>query len=363
MLTGMDRTSLCRQAMAAGLVLMLVSLTAATLFLSCTGPTGPMGPPGPPGSDGQDAASFVVSTVQELRDALDGMPPQGGRILMRAGTYDVSAPIVVAHDGVTIEGEGMATYVRLVDGANCPVFVLGEAIPVQPIGQHTGIVLRNMVVDGNRHGQTQELCDLPGLDHLRNNCITIRSARDCTVENVTVQSARSGGIVTEKGCSTIMLRGIIARDNHFDGIACYETVRSTISECSLDSNEAAGLSFDLDFDHNVITACFITNNDGPGIFIRASSHNHFSACHVTDNGEDGVFIADGEPPTSAGAVRNFFENNTYTFNGRHGIWQAGANSIQNVVSGGLFLGNTGNAIEQSFVVTAPLLVTGEVILP
>ena len=86
-------------------------------------------------------------------------------------------------------------------------------------------------------------------------------------------------------------------------------------------------------------------------------------CCIARNGEDGAFLADGDPPDNRPAAFNLFANNSYAENARHGIWQAGANSVNNVVSGGIFWGNSGNAIEESFPLTAPLITCCITILP
>lgn len=320
------------------------------------GSVGPAGPPGSPGAPGQDAATFIVSTVPELRAALEDLPPAGGRIGVRAGTYLVASTIDVNRDNVIIEGEGTATTFVLADGANCPVFVMGEPTPFQPELTHSNIVLRNIMIDGKRNNQTSELCTVTGREHLRSNCITLRGVTNCTVENVTLVGARSGGIVLEQNCDNILLRRITTSDNSFDGIAWDGVItNSVISDCTSRNNLAAGLSFDIGPEGNLVVDSIISDNGSVGIFMRDSRRNLFANCLISGNGEDGVFIADGEAPGAA-ASENYFDANLFIDNGRNGIWQAGASSVNNVVDGGLFCGNGMNAIEESFPSTAPLIV-------
>lgn len=319
----------------------------------CQGVQGEQGPQGNTGSPGQSAA-IVVSSIAELVAALADLPPQGGHIIVRAGMYVVVSTIVINRDNVIVEGQGTATFFRLADGANCPVFVIGEPTPFQPALTRRNIVLRNMRVSGNRTNQSSELCGVPGREFLRNNCVTVRQVEDCTVENVVLEGARSGGVVLEQVCVNVLLRRIITSDNHFDGIAWDGLISNcTISECTTRDNLEAGISFDIGPESNLIVNSIIVENGTVGIFMRDSRRNLFANCLIAKNGEDGVFIADGDA-AGAAATENIFEANFYVDNVRNGIWQAGANSITNIVDGGFFCGNGANTIEESFP-TAPLI--------
>ncbi len=126
---------------------------------------------GSDGLPGRDAASFVVANTQELVTVLANMPSTGGTVLLRAGTYQITAPIVVDQDAVVLEGEGSATVLRLASGANCPVVVLGEIATQTPSATHRNIVVRNLRIDANRQGQTQETCTIAGLGYLTKDTV------------------------------------------------------------------------------------------------------------------------------------------------------------------------------------------------
>jgi len=121
----------------------------------------------------------------------------------------------------------------------------------------------------------------------------VRRASDILIERVTVASARSGGIVTEKGCWRITVRDFTAYDNHFDGLAAYETEDSLFSGLSLHDNLAAGLSLDLGFNHNVVGDAVITGSGSVGIFMIEAQDNIFHDIQIRDSHEHGVFLAEG----------------------------------------------------------------------
>lgn len=362
-----------------GFVMLLMLVSSMGQMCPLQGPMGPMGlmglpgeqgsvgftlPPipgerGPQGEPGEDVATHIISTVAELRVALQ----DNVRILVREGQYLVNETIDVNFDNVTIEGAGNATVFTLADGAERPVFVIGEPTPFQPSIIRRNIVIRNLRVDGNRANQSTELSTAPGRSFLRNNCITLREVEDCLVENVTVVAARSGGIVLEQTCTNVVLCGVIAEDCEFDGIAWDGLItNSRIESSTCRNNLAAGLSFDIGPRGNLIIDSFFIANGSVGMFIRDSRENLFANCFISDNVQDGVFIADGDA-SGAAATGNYFNANFIVDNGRNGIWQAGSNSVNNVVDGGFFCRNGMNPTEESFPALAPLITFDLVICP
>ncbi len=337
------------------------------------GEQGQQGPQGDQGEPGQDAATFIVASEAELRTAIDSLAPEGGRIVVRAGTYTLTRSIDIARDNVIIEGEGSGTYFRMGDGQYDPCFVLGEPTPAEPTITHRNITLRRMRIDGNRLGNPDsELSNEPGRGHLRNNCVTIRRCVDTSLEDVILESARSGGVVTEKGCENILISRVTAFDHHFDGIACYVTTRSFIVDCTARDNQYSGLSCDLGFRDNIVADCFFINNGlnvsvpgvlHPGVFWRDATGNLLANSRLSGNMGDGIFVADGDPPGNLPTSENQFVDNFYTDNGRDGFWQAGRNSENNVLHGGIFKGNARNAINEEFPGTAPLIKYDVTMLP
>ena len=304
-----------------------------------------------------------MSSISELLEALESISDDGGRITVREGDYEVTETIVLDKDNVTVEGMGPGTRFTLGDDVNCPVFVIGDVSDEEPDRIVRNITLRDMLIDGNRENQTSELCLDPRRLFLRNNCITVRGSVDTTVENVALQGARSGGIVTEHGCENILIRRVVAYDNFFDGIACYETTRSTIVECTSRNNLAAGLSCDLGFNENIVADSFFVMNGSVGIFWRDSSGNLVSQSFMTDNEEDGVFLADGEGLGELPTADNVFDACFFIRNGRFGIWQAGQNSRGNILYGGIFAENEDGDVEESFPLLAPLTLFDTIMLP
>ena len=238
-------------------------------------------------------------TGAEIQRALDRLPANGGEVVLPAGKIEVYQPIILSRDNQTLRGAGAATILHLADNANCPVIILGEPLndPTQTI-RHLKVA--GFFVDGNRAHQQRELWRLAGEgSEIRNNGITVQDVSDSTVENVTCARCRSGGLVTTRDVRRLAVRNLTAFDNQFDGLACYQTEDSLFTGLYLHDNPGAGISLDLDFNHNVISNAVLTAND-LGVFMRASRGNQFRKISIRNSHHYGVFMANAEQLTAGG---------------------------------------------------------------
>ncbi len=238
-------------------------------------------------------------TSTEIQQALDLLSESGGEVVLPAGTIEVRQPIVLQRDHQTLRGSGNATVLRLTDGANCPVIILGEPFN-NPQSAVKGLRVSDLFIDGNRSHQQRELWRLQGegLD-IRNNGITVQYVSDSIVEHVTCARCRSGGLVTTLGVRRLTVRDLTAFDNEFDGLACYQTEECLFTELYLHDNPGAGISLDLAFNHNVISNAVLAAND-LGIFMRESCDNQFHNISIRNSRHYGVFMAHTELPTKGG---------------------------------------------------------------
>lgn len=238
-------------------------------------------------------------TGTEIQQVLDRLPESGGEVVLPPGTFEVSQPILLRRDHQSLCGSGDATVLRLADGANCPVLILGEPVD-HPQRTVKDLRVSALFIDGNRHRQQRELWRLSGEgSQIRNNGITVQKVSDSVVEHVTCARCRSGGLVTTRGVRRLTVRNLTAFDNEFDGLACYQTTDCLFTKLHLHDNPGAGISLDLAFNHNVISNAVLTAND-LGIFMRASRDNQFHDIFILNSRHYGVFMAHTEEETANG---------------------------------------------------------------
>jgi len=329
------------------LLLLVALLTALVSASSCEGDRGPVGPEGPAGPPFTVSHSAGCDGIQR---AIDSLPPTGGQVIVEKGDYACTDPIVVARSNVDLRGQGPATVLRLAAGANSPVIVIGDTIPV-PVASRRNIHVSDLTVDGNRQNQDTTIECRRGpctpANPLRNNGITVRRVSDVIVERVTVFSARSGGLVSELGSERVTVRDYTSFDNRFDGLAAYETENSAFSRLYLYDNLAAGLSFDGDFNNNIVTDAVIVGSRGVGIFMRDSRDNLFVALQIRNSGDHGVFLAQVDTDPTAPASGNTFSDIVVSGSAGAGLRVNDASCVNNLVTGSQFIGNSGGCISEA----------------
>jgi parallel beta-helix repeat protein len=274
------------------------------------GPAGPIGLPGPAGPAGAagDQAYSVVDGggCADIQSAINGLPVGGGAVLAKAGTYTCAAPIVIDRDSVTLRGVGPATVLKLGDEVNRPVLVVGE-IASEPATTRSDIRVTDLSIDGNRAHQSHECStsECQGEDYLHNNGISLRRVEDVLVEDVSVENARSGGLVVERDSRRVTVRDFAASNSAFDGLAGYNTEDSLFTGLYLHDNVKAGLSFDTEFNHNTISDSTLVGNEDLGIYMRHASDNVFSGLRIRDSFKDGIYLAENDQ-THEPALGNTF---------------------------------------------------------
>ncbi len=239
----------------------------------------------------------------DIQSAIATLPDKGGRVVVEPGIYACAGPIIIDRDKVQLVGNA-GTVLRLADGANSPVLIVGDAAPV-PAHVVKHVKVSDLTIDGNRLNQSVETW--PVIPEIRNNGITLRGVKNVVIERVVVQRARSGGLVVERESRGVIVRQFAAYDNHFDGLAGYRTTKSKFTDLYLRDNLAAGLSFDLDFDRNLISNVLIVGSGTVGIFMRNATKNTFKNVAIAGSGEHGVFLAENvDLPGLQPAIANFF---------------------------------------------------------
>jgi hypothetical protein len=279
---------------------------------------------------------------EAINAAIRSLPPGGGSVVLGPTLFPVSKPIVIDRDGIELRGVGTETILRLTDGANCPVVVIGSTTTPIP-NWVRNVSLRHLAIDGNRGTQEFECCggpcDAGGLAFIRNNGVTIRGSEDVQIEDVATHNCRSGGVVLEKHCRRVHIKKLDSYNNEFDGLAAYETEECTFTDMKLHHNRSAAVSLDWKFNRNVISNSHLSDNGSQGVFMRDSCDNLFKNLVMQNNGEQGIFMGETREISGTPCLRNQFDQLTVTGNKTQGIRVNDASCIGNIVTASTFTGN------------------------
>ncbi len=229
-------------------------------------------------------------TDREIQQALDRLPTGGGEVRLGPHVYTISQPVVLQQDGQSLRGSGPETLLRLADGANCPVVILGQSA-IRPVRAVKRLSLSDLAIDGNRLGQQQELWETTPVGYqICNDGVIVRTVADSAVERVVAAHCRSGGLVVTLDCRRVRLSMVTAFDNQFDGLACTNSAECSFSHLNLHDNLAAGISLDFSLNHNEFSDARLTHNR-VGLFMRDSHDNIFRKLVIRQSLEHGIFMA------------------------------------------------------------------------
>ena len=284
--------------------------------------------------EGRDLAAIM--------DAVQALPEQGGVVFLPEGLYLLKAPIVLDRDHVTLRGAGPKTVLMTMDGTDCPVVVMGSTeTPVHRVVRH--LVVSDLTLDGNRMVQKEECwtgkCDEGGKTYIRNNCLTVRGVEDSRISRVKATRGRSGGLVTEKVVRRLVVENFEAWDNHFDGLACYETEESLFTGLHLHHNQYAAISLDIHFHKNAIVNSLLEHNGHQGIFMRESSSNVFQNLVIRYNGGQGIFVAQVDDDASKPCRDNIFSGIRAEHMGGPAFRVNDASCTGNILTNSVFMDN------------------------
>jgi hypothetical protein len=289
-----------------------------------------------------------IASCDDIQLAIQQPNLNAREIVIPAGVYSCTKPLVLDKNGLQIRGEGAATVLRLADNINAPLIIMGSAENLPTTATHH-IQIHNLTLDGNRANQTSEcmggLCssEFP----LRNNGISVRHCIDCLVENVTVYGAISGGLVTELGTRRLKVINYTSFDNEFDGLAGYETEDSSFNGITLYANKGAGISTDIQFNNNKFYDVTIADNKTVGIFMRDSLDNSFTNLHIRDSRQHGIFLAQVDDDDSKAATGNTFTSVVISRSGGVGFMANDKSCINNMMVAVQFIDNKNGCIGEA----------------
>jgi hypothetical protein len=273
----------------------------------------------------------------ELRAHIDAMQPNQ-QALIAPNTFVCKEPPNPSADGLRIDFGG--SRIKVADQALRPGIVIGD-LETPPKRRHKDITVLNLEIDGNGPNQAFECWGGPcnasnphPLRQERSNGISVNGCDHCTVINVKVTDARSGGMVVVSS-DHLMVDGFEAKKSCFDGLAGYETHNSVFRNVLVHDNDYAGFSFDDDFSDNRFEDFRAQGNHDQGMFIRDASGNRFVRGLFEHNAKNGVYFdQDNQHVPTTCATDTSLSNVTVRGNGQYGAW------LQFACRGNQFLDST-----------------------
>ncbi len=160
-----------------------------------------------------------------LQAALDAIPPEGGKVILPAGTFEINRPLLLTRGDVWIEGAGTATHIKNVNENGEPAFRIAPAgFTENPKSRIWRVGLARLRITGNPKSG-------PGIEALGVNEILI--------ESISVSYNGSDGIRLTDCYEDPRVIGALLTYNAHVGLNILRCHDIVVSACQFEENQDA----------------------------------------------------------------------------------------------------------------------------
>jgi parallel beta-helix repeat protein len=269
-------------------------------------------PPSPP-------CTVVVSDAQALQQAV-ARAPAGRRavVCLAAGEFRLRHFLALDRDDLTLRGTGAATVLRLEEGSESPVVVIGDAAHAAPERATAHVTVEHLrILGGGRGGSEVE----PTHPYLTNSALVVRGGRHVRIRHVTVAACRSACILTERDSRDVTIAHNRIRDAVWDGISLNRTAKARVLHNRIRDCTAAGITTEH-LESSLIADNVLRKNRTHGIYLSDSARNRIVGNRFVRNVLSGVFLTCAverrDPPVrcwrDSMSRANFFAQNVFVQN-------------------------------------------------
>ena len=224
---------------------------------------------------------------EDVQRAIDGLASRGGgSVCLGAGEFRLRRFVSIRTEGVRLRGKGRSTVLRLDEGIESAVLVVGDherAVPRHPTSDVR--IERLRVVGSGRAGREHH----PEHSYLTNSAVVVRAGRDVVLRHLEVTACRSACIVTEHDTRSITIERNRIGGSVWDGISFNRTAKARLVGNLIHGNTAAGITAEH-LEDGVIERNVVRGNATHGIYLADSYRNRATHNRFADNVLSGLFL-------------------------------------------------------------------------
>ena len=231
---------------------------------------------------------YVVlkKTCEAINDAIQGLPPAGGTVVLTEGDYYCGTPILIPRSSVRLLGAGAnKTLIRVESGKSFPVLFVGH-YPSKG-NEIRAVELAGFSIAGDFPGVTldpERECYNPVMKQatvcksapdaseslLHNNGLTLLHVRAVYIHDVRADHNFAAGLSIGRQSTEVKIEGFSATKNARDGIVGSETTLSSFSDLDLDANLESGANLSHQFSTNSFFGMNLRGNGASGLRVDAA---------------------------------------------------------------------------------------------
>lgn len=224
----------------------------------------------------------------DLQHALDALPAGRGTatLCLAAGEYPIDQLLHIDRDGVRLRGTGADTVIRMRDGVQQPLIVVGDYLHETPAGPIRDVAIEDLQLVGGK----AEHEFMPERPYLSNSAVVIRAGQQVRLAGLTVSRCRSACLLSERDSHDLVFERNDVSQADWDGVSFNRTAKVRLLDNHIHDNVAAGITTEH-LEDSEIRGNTLENNGSQGIYLADARRNRIVDNRFAGNKSAGVFLA------------------------------------------------------------------------
>lgn len=261
----------------------LIALSPLTLAVALTMPSANAA-----ASEQKVKCSAQVKPGQDLQQAIDRLPANGKpvTVCLAEGEFPLRNLVSIQRDNVRLRGAGAGTVLRMADGVQQPLLVVGDYQNQQPSRVIHDVAIENMTLIGS----TGDKEFMPERPYLSNSVVVVRSGQNVRMADLNVSKCRSACLLSEYDSHDLVIENNDVFGAIWDGVSFNRSAKIKLINNYIHDNVAAGLTTENLEDSEIRDNRF-ERNGSQGIYLADARRNRFINNQFTGNKSSGLFLA------------------------------------------------------------------------
>lgn len=223
----------------------------------------------------------------DLQAAIDHLPATGPATLcLAAGDYPLHQLLSITRDHTTVRGSGHATRLRMADGVQQPLLVVGDHRHETPARRIRDVTIADLQLVGGK----AEHEFMPEHPYLSNSAVVIRAGERIRLSGLKASQCRSACLLSERDSRDLTFEHNDVSAADWDGVSFNSTHGVRLIDNYIHDNVAAGITTE-ELNDSEIRGNRLERNGSQGIYLSNGRRNRFVDNQFTDNKSAGVFLA------------------------------------------------------------------------